>query len=831
MKKIIFGLFIIGFLFSGLIHPVYAVGLIDVESGAGLDILYSGNEGNLNINQIVPGAYEIKASAFACTPGTPNCEPDKYEIRYPKIIPHIFGLGMVASANQVELVDFLDGDFNYGHCFTPTDKFTPSRSPIDFYESDICRMRTPVFVLPTENVIIAYIQPWTKRLRLSRAGQFGCPNGRTCFVLKKREDYSEGQPAPLVIIKGNNPSDMYAKYNQYLKQSGFFFKNPIYPAFGVAWETFVEFVNTATANDIANVVEHFSGNNIKLSMLTIGSGYWGTVTHNGLTCPENCVGCGIPETGCPATDSLTTSNIKFPNPPGLSSLFSNLYATHGIYPLIGMRHRVQKGIPGFDNKGRIASILHSPPYSIPSSTSILYGGEANPSTAVDLANIPDGDVKEMYNLNLNDSSVRSAWVDVVRNSYGAFKGIKHDDMGMSDQKTLCPSCATRANFPDNYFSQMYPVYTQKYNNDFLITGRLDWFSAGTDLQNSQGWVGLSRLGGPVEYNGYQIKHFLDSALTQIASGYPHPLLEPDFDRVSMTGSKIPANQKEFVRTMQLQTFMPVMNQSLGFWHLTDQSHVNRVVFASKLKQRLQQYTYDKAQKWYETGVPTTVQPLYLAYPHDETAYSLYQYAGNNRQTPWDEYLFGNALLVRPIFSDDDTFSVYLPGGSSTLWRYFLASGKPAEHGGQLITYSGTIDNFPVFLKEGEILIIGDPDTSKNPLPLFAYVFLESPGTTQSSIYTYHDHTNGKKYRLQAFKNDGVYQLKNIDTNQSVSMTNDTYGKGFKIAEITTLLNNSIPGDLNGDGHVNQADYDLLVANFGNPYTIFDYNVLVGNFGK
>jgi len=42
---------------------------------------------------------------------------------------------------------------------------------------------------------------------------------------------------------------------------------------------------------------------------------------------------------------------------------------------------------------------------------------------------------------------------------------------------------------------------------------------------------------------------------------------------------------------------------------------------------------------------------------------------------------------------------------------------------------------------------------------------------------------------------------------------------------------SLPGDLNGDGHVNQADYDLLVANFGNPYTIFDYNVLVGNWGE
>jgi len=480
-----------------------------------------------------------------------------------------------------------------------------------------------------------------------------------------------------------------------------------------------------------------------------------------------------------------------------------------------------------DDRTKVAMPATAARVSVPASTSVLYGGESNPSTVIDLWNIPDGDVKEIYSLNLNDSTVRSQWVDLIRNSYGAFKGIKHDDMGMSDQKILCPTCATRANLPDNYFSQMYPVYAQKYNNDFLITGRLDWFSVGTDNQNAQGWVGLSRLGGPVEYNGYQIKHFLDSALTQVASGYPHPLLEPDFDVVSMSGTKIPRNQKEFVRTMQLQTFMPVMNQSLGFWHLTDQNDVNRVIFASQLKQRLQQYTYDQAQKWYETGIPYTVQPLYVNYPNDETAYGLYGYAGNDRQTPWNEYMFGNALLVRPIFTDNDTFQVYLPGGATTRWRYLLTSGKSAEQGGRTISYTGTINDFPVFLKEGEILIIGDADTTKDTL--YAYVFLESAGKTQSSVYSVHK--NGTVYKLQAVKDGEVYKLKNTATNQWVIMTDDHYNKGFRIAEITSLLHNSIPGDLNTDGHVNIFDYNLLVSKFNNPYTIFDYNSLVANFGK
>jgi len=40
-----------------------------------------------------------------------------------------------------------------------------------------------------------------------------------------------------------------------------------------------------------------------------------------------------------------------------------------------------------------------------------------------------------------------------------------------------------------------------------------------------------------------------------------------------------------------------------------------------------------------------------------------------------------------------------------------------------------------------------------------------------------------------------------------------------------------PGDFNGDGKVDISDYDLLISNFGNPYTIFDYNELVENFGK
>lgn len=63
--------------------------------------------------------------------------------------------------------------------------------------------------------------------------------------------------------------------------------------------------------------------------------------------------------------------------------------------------------------------------------------------------------------------------------------------------------------------------------------------------------------------------------------------------------------------------------------------------------------------------------------------------------------------------------------------------------------------------------------------------------------------------------------------------------GYKTiaSRMVTITNNVLapapptPGDLNKDGKVDILDYNLLVSNFGNPYTIFDYNQLVANFGK
>lgn len=42
---------------------------------------------------------------------------------------------------------------------------------------------------------------------------------------------------------------------------------------------------------------------------------------------------------------------------------------------------------------------------------------------------------------------------------------------------------------------------------------------------------------------------------------------------------------------------------------------------------------------------------------------------------------------------------------------------------------------------------------------------------------------------------------------------------------------SLAGDLNGSGQVDLFDFNLLITNFGNPYTIFDFNQIITNYGR
>jgi len=94
----------------------------------------------------------------------------------------------------------------------------------------------------------------------------------------------------------------------------------------------------------------------------------------------------------------------------------------------------------------------------------------------------------------------------------------------------------------------------------------------------------------------------------------------------------------------------------------------------------------------ETGMPI-MRALILAYPDDERLGDM-----------WDEYLYGDALLVAPVTAAQTTErSVYLPAG-----RWMNYDDKRTVYGGattvKAIAPLGTI---PVYVRESAIVPRGD----------------------------------------------------------------------------------------------------------------------------
>ncbi len=90
----------------------------------------------------------------------------------------------------------------------------------------------------------------------------------------------------------------------------------------------------------------------------------------------------------------------------------------------------------------------------------------------------------------------------------------------------------------------------------------------------------------------------------------------------------------------------------------------------RLRYRLLPYIYGSARQCVESSLPMT-RPLVVEYQHDPTVWNMS-----------DEYLFGDSLLVAPIFSEAPLRQVYLPEGMWTDLVEQKAPLRPALAGGR-----------------------------------------------------------------------------------------------------------------------------------------------------
>lgn len=696
-----------------------------------------------SITKLNNGVYEI----------TNNNSHDRFEVVLNEKVENVYGLGMMEVTNSVSLPDFFDSSFSSGHYSNPE---------LDKFEGDVARMKTPMFVIPEKNLIVAYLQPSVRQIRLTRDAN------STTFVFKKHPDETSAPKGKFLVIQGDNIEDTYSKYKTYLKSSNYFFKKPHYNIFGLYWETFNEYGCNPNLDGIKGILDKYKNKGIVPSLVTMGSGYWDT---------EDLSGCGgnYDDNRDSTTDTLKLSGTRVGTVNDFNSYIKSLN-NQGTYFMIGMRYNV------FSSQTNINSFVSKFPTNLQSNIFLnnqIYNGVA-----------PNDNVRV---LNLKNDSVIEAHFNAVQSNYGKVNGFKEDEMFIHDQKTYSTLInqpnKNLENFNPSLIPNAYKKYSQLSNNDFIVIGRNDFFGVGTDAQNSQGY-----LSGKPATTEYDIKYLLDSTFTSIISGYPHPVLETSMLPCGKYGG---GTEKESLRTAQLQTFFAVTMHSCDYTKLNDQSYSNAIDWYTKLRLRLHQYTYDNALNWYNTGIPTLVKPLILDndWQNDNEVKKLYsKLNGGSEQQPRNEYMFGNALLVRPVMNQGDNVKVYLPKGN---WRPFLKAGSSIV-GPKYISYNiGNNTDYPIFMKDGEILIIGTPD---DPKKLQAYVTLDS--LNQSSEYklnTVDNRPTVNNFKAIYAKKEGskIFLIRKSD-GVKVEMTLSTNGKGHYVGDVSKLMQAATPTNKPGE---------------------------------
>lgn len=161
-----------------------------------------------------------------------------------------------------------------------------------------------------------------------------------------------------------------------------------------------------------------------------------------------------------------------------------------------------------------------------------------------------------------------------------------------------------------------------------------------------------------------------------------------------------------------------------------------LVFYDKLRYRLMPYIYTVAARTYHNDY-TIMRGLVMDFPAD-----------NNVRNIGDQYMFGPAILVSPVYEygarDRD---VYLPAGTS--WYDFYTGNR--VDGGAHVKAAAPLSRIPLYVRAGSIIPIG-PEiqyTGEKPdAPITLYVYTGHDG----SFSLYEDAGTDYGYEKGAFAN-------------------------------------------------------------------------------
>ncbi len=182
--------------------------------------------------------------------------------------------------------------------------------------------------------------------------------------------------------------------------------------------------------------------------------------------------------------------------------------------------------------------------------------------------------------------------------------------------------------------------------------------------------------------------------------------------------------------------------------LYDEESVDVLRFFTKFKNRLMPYIYSKAVETSQNGIPM-IRPTFVEFD-DPTCLYL------DRQ-----YMFGDALLVAPIFSEDGIVTYYLPKGK---WMNFIT--KEVVEGESWRTEKHGYMSLPLMLRENTVIAMGNtdsrPDYDYSDNVTFHIFGIKDGANVSSKVYDLHGNVE-VEIRV---KRDGEFVDVNVENLQN-----------------------------------------------------------------
>lgn len=205
----------------------------------------------------------------------------------------------------------------------------------------------------------------------------------------------------------------------------------------------------------------------------------------------------------------------------------------------------------------------------------------------------------------------------------------------------------------------------------------------------------------------------------------------------------------------------------------DEESVDVIRYFTKLKCSLMPYLYRNAIETSQTGVPM-MRSMVLEYTSDPNCAYIDK-----------QYMFGDSLLVAPIFNEEGMGNYYLPKGN---WTNVLNGEKKV--GGSWITEKHGYLSVPLLAKEGSIVAFGKDDSNVvydygDDVELRVYE-LQDGVTANTTVY---DNKNNLALTANITKNNNTIEIA-IDAKGSYSVVLVNINEIASITGATSIIENN-----------------------------------------